>query len=85
MYEYDRDQVARASSAPSDDAYAITPADTDLTLPVRALYITTGGSLVIKTRAGNTRTITVPDDFLFLCGVLRVAAATDATGIIGYV
>jgi hypothetical protein len=85
MYEYDRDQVARASPSPADDAYAITPADTDLAAPVRALYVTGAGNLVITTRAGTARTIPVPADFMFPCGVLRVAAATTATGIIGFI
>lgn len=85
MYNYDRDGVARADSGPADDAFVITPADSDLGQQVRALYVTTGGDLVVTTRSGNIRTIPVPDNFMFECGVIRVAAATTAGGIIGYV
>lgn len=67
------------------DVFAITPADADLAKSVFAIYVTTGGTLVL-TVPGSTsvRTITVPDNFMLNCQASRVAAASTATGLIGF-
>lgn len=47
-----------------------------------ALYIQTGGTLVINTYRNDTRTITVPDNFILVCAVRRVlSTGTTASGI----
>lgn len=67
------------------DVFAITPADADLAKSVFAIYVTTGGTLVL-TVPGSTsvRTITVPDNFMLNCQASRVAVASTATGLIGF-
>lgn len=67
------------------DVFAITPADADLAKSVFAIYVTTGGTLVL-TVPGSTsvRTITVPNNFMLNCQASRVAAASTATGLIGF-
>ncbi|MFN3856540.1 MAG: hypothetical protein ACK4RV_02240 [Caulobacter sp.] len=64
--------------------FPITPADTDLAVPVRGLLIAVGGSLVVRDETGTAYTLTVPAGF-FPGVVKRVAAATTATGITGFV
>ena len=73
------------SSAPADDAYAVTPADeTDLTKgpggwPV--LSIGTAGDIAVVTAAGSSRTLTVGAG-VYPVRVSRVlATGTTATGI----
>lgn len=67
------------------DVFAITPADADLAKMVYRIYIGTGGTLVL-TVPGSTavRTITVPNAYTLECQVTRVAAASTATGLIGF-
>ena len=66
------------------DVFAITPANADLTKSVFAIYVTTGGTLVLTVPGTTTvRTITVPSGFLLNCQVSRVALASTATGLIG--
>lgn len=85
-YAYDRDNIARASDGPGDDAYMITPANSLLAQPVRALYITGAGDIAIITRSGASRTLTVPANFSLPVGVTQVSSTgTTATGIIGIV
>lgn len=69
----------------ADDVFAITPADADLAESCFAIYVTTGGTLVL-TVPGSTavRTITVPSNFMLNCKVRRVALASTATGLIGF-
>lgn len=79
------DKVTDLALGMARDVIPITPADADIApfFP-RALFIATGGSLSVLTERGNTRVLTVPDNFLLYCKVRRVNAATTATGIIGY-
>lgn len=70
----------------ANDVFAITPADADLTESCFAIYVTTGGTLVL-TVPGHTssRTITVPSNFMLNCKVTRVwSTGTSATGLIGF-
>lgn len=69
----------------ASDVFAITAADADLAKSVFAIYVTNGGTLVL-TVPGSTsvRTITVPSNFMLNCQVRRVAAASTATGLIGF-
>lgn len=87
MFEYDRGNYPRPSSAPADDVYMITPHDTNL-LPqtVRAIRIAVAGDIRIMTAAGNDRTLTVLAEEVLLCGATRVySTGTTATGLLGYV
>ena len=70
----------------ASDVFTITPADADLVKSVFSIYVTTGGTLVL-TVPGSTavRTITVPSNFMLNCMVRRVASASTATGLIGFV
>lgn len=86
MFTPDRDNVSRASDAPADDAYMITPADSALTLPVRAVRVAVAGDMKITTRAGTVRTLTVTANELIVCGVTQLwATGTTATGFLGYI
>ncbi len=74
-------------SGPATDILPITPSDTaDLTAVAIALYVETGGDLVINTVAGQTRTIAVDDFSILPVGTTRVlSTGTTATGIHGMV
>ncbi len=78
----------------SEDVFAVTTSDTaggvyDGTARVpmiRALYITTGGTLKYTKIDGSDRSITVPSGFLLECAMTRVyATGTASTGLLGYV
>jgi len=86
-YEYDRDNLARASSSPSDDAYMITASDaSNLSQPVRALRVAGAGDIHITTRSGADRTLTLAAGEMLYCGATKVfSTGTTATGILGYV
>jgi hypothetical protein len=67
-------------------AFAITPADSDLVQPARALYVGGAGNLTIETVGGSTVTLTaIPAGVFVPISVKRVAEATTATSIIGLV
>lgn len=74
---------ARSIHGPATDALAVTPDDaTDLPMIAIALYIETGGAVVVDTVAGETRTISVADFSILPLGATRVrATGTTATGI----
>lgn len=66
------------------DLIPITPHDTTPIAPCKAFYITTAGDVVFRTLAGNTRTVTVPANFMLLVGGdLVKSTGTTATGIHG--
>jgi len=68
---------------PAADIVPVTPSDlTDLAKTAVALYITGAGDVEFDTPAGETRTVTVPANFILPVGATRVrAASTTATGI----
>jgi len=70
-------------SGPATDALPVTPSDTtDLPLVAISLYVETGGTVVLDTAAGQTRTIDVADYSILPLGVRRVhATGTTAAGI----
>lgn len=72
-----------ALSGPATDALPVTPADgSDLPMVAIALYVEIGGTVVVDTVAGETRTISVADFSILPLGVRRVrATGTTATGI----
>lgn len=74
---------ARSIHGPATDALPVTPDDaTDLPMVAIALYVETGGTLVIDTVAGETRTIAVADFSILPLGTRRVrATGTTASGI----
>lgn len=74
---------ARSMSGPATDALPVTPDDSaDLVHVAIALYVVTGGTLVVDTVAGETRSIDVADFSILPLGTRRVrATGTTATGI----
>lgn len=74
---------ARSLSGPATDALPVTPDDAlDLAQVAIGLYVETGGTLVVDTVAGPTRTIGVADFAMLPLGTRRVrASGTTATGI----
>jgi hypothetical protein len=70
-------------SGPATDALPVTPDDSaDLVHVAIALYVVTGGTLVVDTVAGETRSIDVADFSILPLGTRRVrATGTTATGI----
>lgn len=72
--------------APASDLLPITPSDTTPLSGVRAIYVGTGGTLVLTVN-GNVRTLpNIPDGFMLpVKGVTRVRAATTASGILALV
>ena len=70
-------------SGPATDALPVTPDDgADLTHVAIALYVETGGTLLIDTVAGETRKLTAPDFTILPVGTRRVrATGTTASGI----
>lgn len=74
---------ARSVQGPATDAIPVTPDDgADLAHVAIALYVETGGAVVIDTVAGETRTIIVADFSILPMGVRRVrATGTTASGI----
>ena len=70
-------------SGPANDLEPVTP-DDDNDLPNMAisLYIVGAGDVAFISAAGESRTVTVPANFILPVGVRRVlAAGTTATGI----
>ena len=74
---------ARSISGPATDALPVVPDDgADLAEVAVALYVETGGTLVLDSVAGATRTIAVADFSILPLGTVRVrATGTTATGI----
>lgn len=74
---------ARSIHGPATDALPVTPNDaTDLPVVAIALYVETGGTVVVDTVAGETRTLAVADFSVLPLGTTRVrATGTTATGI----
>ena len=70
-------------AGPATDAHPVTPDDAnDLTDAAIALYVETGGTIVLDTVANQTRTIAVSDFAVLPLGTKRVrATGTTATGI----
>ncbi|WP_247657740.1 spike base protein, RCAP_Rcc01079 family [Aquabacter sp. L1I39] len=64
---------------------AITPANADLAQATRALYVGTGGDLVVigKDDSASVTLKNVPSGTILPLRVKRVAAATTATDILG--
>lgn len=73
--------------APGSSLFAITPADSDLPALVRALYVGTGGDLVLlaKDDAAPVTLPNVPSGSFVPVRTRRVMAATTASGIVGIV
>jgi hypothetical protein len=75
----------RAASlhGPVNDIVPVTPDDNaDLADVAVALYVETGGVVVIITEAETTRTVAMADNSILPVGVRRVlATGTDASGI----
>ncbi|MCK9542480.1 MAG: hypothetical protein M0R03_10685 [Novosphingobium sp.] len=73
--------------APGSSLFAITPADSDLPALVRALYVGTGGDLVLlaKDDSDPVTLADVPSGSFIPVRAKRVMAATTASGIVGIV
>lgn len=74
---------AHSLGGPATDLLAVIPSDeTDLSVVAVALYVETGGTLVLDTVAGGTRTVEVSDFAILPVGTRRVRAnGTTAQGI----
>lgn len=74
---------SRSIHGPATDALPVTPDDaTDLPMVAIALHVETGGTVVVDTVAGETRTISVADFSILPLGTARVrATGTTAAGI----
>ena len=72
-------------SSPKGGAFAITPSDdTDLTIGATAIYVGTGGNLVVITSFGQTVTFTnLADGQVLPVRVKRVLEASTATELVG--
>ncbi|MEJ1993202.1 MAG: hypothetical protein P8X50_16355 [Maritimibacter sp.] len=70
-------------SGPARDALPVTPSDTtDLSHVAVGIYVETGGTLVVQTVTGATRTLNVDDFSILPLGVQRVMeTGTTASGI----
>ena len=73
--------------APGSSLFAVTPADSDLPAVARALYVGTGGDLVLlaKDDADPITLPNVPAGSFIPVRVKRVMAATTASGIVGII
>ncbi|MCW8842934.1 MAG: hypothetical protein OQK00_05915 [Rhodobacteraceae bacterium] len=74
---------ARSISGPATDALPVTPDDTnDLPMVAIALYVESGGAVVVDTVTGETRTIVVADFSILPLGIRRVrTTGTTASGL----
>lgn len=68
---------------PASVHFAITPADTDLAVKPRALYVTVAGNLVLLDKAGRTVTYPVTAGQIIPFRPVQVRAATTAT-VVGW-
>jgi hypothetical protein len=74
---------SNAGIGPVVDGFAVTPADTDVSIIPRALYVGTGGDVVVKTSGGSTLTfVGVPNGAFLPVRCLQVKAATTASDIL---
>lgn len=77
----------RASSptGPAEHGFAITPDNAnDLAEVTRAIYVGTGGTLVLRMRSGAEVTLAnVPAGVVLPVRAMRVLAATTATDLVG--
>jgi hypothetical protein len=73
--------------APGSSLFAVTPADSDLPALVRALYVGTGGTLVLLAKDDSTPVTlsNVPAGAFIPVRAKRVLAATTASGIVGII
>lgn len=77
---------AQNSSFPATDFYAVTPADADLAVVTRALYIGGLGDVVVQGLNGiNTTFTAVPAGTILPVRARQVRAATSATAIVALV
>jgi hypothetical protein len=66
------------------DGFAVTPADADLAVPARGLYVGGAGDVVIMTPLGTTLTLVgVVAGSILPIAAKQVRAATTATNIVG--
>jgi len=74
-------------NGPSSDLFSVTPSDSvDLEAMALALYIETGGTLVVTTASGDVRTVSVNDFSILPVGARRIhATGTTASGIHAFI
>ena len=71
-------------TASADSFFAITPGANALSTVPKAIYVTTGGTLIVKGADGGAATFTVPDQSIIAIRPRYVTGGT-ATGIIGLI
>ena len=75
---------SRSLTSPPEHAIAIEPAARDLAYVTRAIYVGTGGDVVVRMLGGGIVTLgNVPSGTLLPLRVDRVLPASTATGILG--
>lgn len=68
------------ATAPTDNFYTITPANTALARPLKAVYTTTAGDVILQNAAGDNITFTAVPAFTLLPFVpTQVRTGTTAT------
>lgn len=72
------------TTSPANRHYAVTPADEDLPIRPRALYVNDGGDLVLRDTGGVDVTYTVEAGQIIPLRPIQVRAATTATVIAWY-
>lgn len=78
---------ALSLAGPAVDLLPVSPADaTDLPSVAIALYVEGGGTLSFVSRAGQTRTVTLPDHAILPVAARQVnATGTTATGVHAFI
>lgn len=74
-------------TSPASDGFAITPSDSTVLTTTRGIYVGTGGTLVVRTKAGTQLTFTNVGSGVILpfrCDKV-LATGTTASGLIGLV
>lgn len=72
-------------SGSGTDFYPITPADTPQPRWYRAIFVGTGGTVVLRNSEGTSVPFNVPDGGQLDIEILYVMAATTASDIVGIV
>lgn len=70
--------------APARDFFAITPADSDLSVIPKAIFVGGAGTVIATPAGGGSAvTFTVPAGTILPIRARRVALASTATGLVG--
>lgn len=83
MSEFSIKKVTQAND-PAKGAISITPADVDLTYPIRALYVGTAGDVIVEMLTGDVVTfVGVAASTVLPIAPKQVRTGTTALNIVG--